>query len=530
MKRITTNIRLGMILMFGSLCFQSCEYQNNTNASDSSQEMTISRTSDYSVEISYLPVEDSSITEIVNDEFLIQKGVEGANINVSTVEGIVTLTGKAQSILEKERAVNITQSIKGVRGVIDKIDVAESERSDEDLQILVGQALVRNPSTELLDLTPKIGNSTVTLNGSVESWQEKFIAERVVKDISGINSVDNNIIVHEREFRPDSEIKKDIESILDWDIRVDNELIDVNVENSVVYLSGIVGSVAEKTLAKQLSMMTSVKDVVHDELTVERWARDDETRKSKYSFRSDDEIKSAISDIFLYDTRISRYNLDIFVEDGSVTLTGVVSNINAKEVAEQDASNIVGVWNVKNLIKVEEPSQIQDSLIQANVENAFITDPYLENYEIGVTVSDGNLLLSGVVDNSFERNRAKQIASYIKGITKIDNDLSVNDGNYMPYVYDYSFHTYYVQDEVRTEFENIKTDNEILADTEEQIYWSPFVNEEEVEVTVDNGVITLRGTVLTPRERMLAEKNAYEAGAISVTNDIYVAYGPNPIN
>jgi len=510
--------------------FQGCVQKNQDTTGTEDQDMIITRISDYSVNIDYVPVEDSAITNAVKDEIFIQKGVDNTHLNISTMDGIVKLEGEVNNILERDRAANIAQAIKGVRGVINEISVVSKEISDADILVLLRQALVRNPTTEKIDITPSVVDGKVILNGSVESWQEKRIAGYVAKGVSGVQSFENNLIVDQESFRPDSEIETDVSSMLEWDTRVDNEMIDVNVEDATVYLSGIVGSVAEKTHAKNLAMMSGAKDVVHHELIVERWARDTEMRKSKYIYRSDNAIKEAINDVLLYDPRVNRFQINVGVEDGSVTLVGVVTNMNAKDVAEQNAKNIVGVWNVNNRIEVKPPEMIEDSIAERNVEVTISSDPYLEKYEITANVTDGKLLLTGLVDNSFEKNRAEQISSYVKGITDIDNELAIDGENYMPYVYDYSFHTYYPQDKVETEFENIKTDNEILSNTEEQIFWSPFVNEEEVDVSVDQGIVTLSGTVQTPRERIHAEKNAYEAGAITVENEITVAYGPNPAN
>jgi osmotically-inducible protein OsmY len=59
------------------------------------------------------------------------------------------------------------------------------------------------------------------------------------------------------------------------------------------------------------------------------------------------------------------------------------------------------------------------------------------------------------------------------------------------------------------------------------------VDSEEVSVTVDDGVVTLTGTVDTWSERQSAEENAYEGGAKDVMNDLrvnYRGYGPYDYN
>jgi len=513
-----------------SVYFLGCEQAQRDTTSDDIDDITVTRVTDYEINIEYESVKDSAITQALIEELYLQNGVSNKNIAISTNEGIVMLTGEVSNILQKERTVQIAQMMKGVRGVVNQIDIATSGVDDTDITLLLRQALVRNPVTESLEITPAVLNGNVTIEGEVDSWQERQIAENVIKGVKGVKSLTNNLTYETGDFRPDEEIEKDVINILDWDVRVDNEMINVNVENGTVYLSGIVGSVSEKIQAENLAMSTGVAEVVSNELSVERWARDTELRSSKYTFRTDDAIETAIYDAFSYDLRVNSFEIIADVNDGYVTLKGDVANLMAKDAAAQDAQNIVGVWGVKNMIAVDIPTIPADSTIGNNVEISYAADPYLESYEIAVNVEDGEVVLSGVVSSFFEKNRAEKIASFVKGVSSVENELTIEGNNILPYVYDYSYQTFYPKDEVTVEFENIKSDQEILADTKDQIYWSPFINEEEVQIDVEGGIVTLTGTVQTPRERLYAEKNAYEAGAITVNNDIYVAYGPNPTN
>ncbi|MCB9865013.1 MAG: BON domain-containing protein, partial [Phycisphaerales bacterium] len=65
-------------------------------------------------------------------------------------------------------------------------------------------------------------------------------------------------------------------------------------------------------------------------------------------------------------------------------------------------------------------------------------------------------------------------------------------------------------------------DLQVKQDIEDELFWSPFVDEDQVEVSVENGVATLRGTVDTLRERYNAGSNALEGGAQAVINRLQV--------
>lgn len=63
------------------------------------------------------PVTDSWITTKVKTDLLTSKNVPGTEVKVETVNGVVTLTGTVASQAEHDKAVRVTQQIKGVKRV-----------------------------------------------------------------------------------------------------------------------------------------------------------------------------------------------------------------------------------------------------------------------------------------------------------------------------------------------------------------------------------------------------------------------------
>jgi osmotically-inducible protein OsmY len=61
-------------------------------------------------------------------------------------------------------------------------------------------------------------------------------------------------------------------------------------------------------------------------------------------------------------------------------------------------------------------------------------------------------------------------------------------------------------------------DAAIEAEIRRELTWSPFVDGDDVRVTVRDGVAILDGTVDSPEERAAATENAYEGGAVRVVN------------
>ena len=69
----------------------------------------------------------------------------------------------------------------------------------------------------------------------------------------------------------------------------------------------------------------------------------------------------------------------------------------------------------------------------------------------------------------------------------------------------------------------IKTDARIQQDVLKELDWDPRVEETEVGVSVQHGVVTLSGTVTSWAKRMAAQEAAHRvAGVLDVANDIVV--------
>ncbi len=466
---------------------------------------------------------DLQITDAVEDEFLFDQAIPLNEIDVKTDSGIVRLTGTVDNILAKDRATRLAETVKGVKSVVNRIKVVPSViRSDTAIQKDVENALLMDRATESYEVDAKVKGNVVTLTGRVQSWQEKQLAEKVAKGVRGVTEVKNQIGIEYESDRPDMEIQPEIKKILRWDALVDDALIDVKVNDGNVKLTGTVGSAAEKTHATWDAWVTGVKSVDNSGLKVAKWARDEDLRKNKYTVKSDEAIENAIELAFLYDPRVFSFNVDADVDGGVATLRGKVDNLKAKRAATRDARNTVGVISVRNRIRVR-PASPTDAEIAQNVRDALKRDPFVDRYEISVTVIDGTAYLYGTVDTYFEKGQADDVASEIYGVTEVDNNLNVDAPEplvydpyvtpYYPYYYDwYDYEPYYT----------FMTDSEIKEEINDEMWWSPFVDSDEVNVTVDDGVATLTGTVDSWSESQSAVENAYEGGATWVNNKLQI--------
>jgi osmotically-inducible protein OsmY len=174
---------------------------------------------------------------------------------------------------------------------------------------------------------------------------------------------------------------------------------------------------------------------------------------------------------------------------------------------------------VKNRLKVNPDQKFEDPKIAGSVREALANDPLVDKYQIDVWVVGGVAYLSGTVDSLFEKTLAEFAASKVKGVVDVKNKLKVMDFNatiYDPLVDDFYFY------DPKLEKMGLQDETELLQDINSQLFWSPFVDADQVKVAVDGSVVTLTGTVDSRYEKEIAAKNAFDGGASMVFNNLKV--------
>lgn len=419
-------------------------------------------------------------------------------IDVVSEQGIVTLLGEVDNILAKERAAALTGTIKGVRGVINQILVNPSNtHKDQEIEEQVKSALLENPATELYDMNVRVTDGRVTLTGTVQSWQEKQLAFQVAKGVEGIIDIQDKLAVLTVRNRSDNAVKQEILQRLHHDVWINPSSVMITVRDGQVTVSGAVRSVDEKSRIISLSWVHGVTSVNGEHLKVE-WSDRKPMRRSGFHIPSDETIQNAIYDALSYDPRITNADITIEVEEGLVTLTGIVDNLQAKTTAEEDTWNTTGVYNVINLLKVRMNPNYSDENIAARVKEVFLHDPLLDHKDIMVRVNNQAISLKGTVKSRSQKSRAELLASRVKGATTVNNRLKY-----------------------AVEWQD-KSDPELRQNIKDQLWWSPFLSDHSISVQVENGVATLMGFVQSWQQRSLAEEHAFVAGARFVHNRLQV--------
>ncbi|MGY3090903.1 osmotically-inducible protein OsmY [Hymenobacter sp. UYAg731] len=456
-------------------------------------------------------VSDAAITAAVELFFLTEKGVPTHLIDVRTHAGIVELTGITDNLLARERAEEITLAVRGVRGVVNELLISTPDMPDAELNAHLAAALADDPATAGYNVQATATDGVVRVTGMVQSWAEKQLVLRVLRGVRGVRRLEtDDLVIQWGEVQnSDEEITTQIRELLDWDIRVHSALVEIRTYDRVVHLAGTVGSAAEKAQVIATANQAGASRVDARDLFVAYWALSPELRSHKYADRNDEDIAAAVRDSFLYDPRVLSFQPTIVVHNGIVTLSGHVSNLRAKKDAERDARDVVGVWDVHNLLKVRTNRFIPDLHVTHSIEQALSRDPYVGFFDFSVYVRNGKASLYGQVGSHFEQQQAGDVASGVNGVADLENWVTVaaSPGFDGFAVYNPKPNAdFALAERIRTRW-----------------FWSPSLHNQLIEVLVEKGRATLTGTVATWLDREQAAYDAYNAGARYVDNDLVVS-------
>lgn len=227
---------------------------------------------------------DTATTARVKAAFGLSKRVSAYDINVSTANAVVTLTGRAPSEDIKSLAAEIARDTEGVKEVENQIEVNPSAQPTsesvrvEDLEIrsAILESFTRSPELGGKTIDVKVENRLVTLAGNVETTAQKNGAEQAARAIDTVAGVTNNLTVTNPQAatEPPSSNPAPADPGIDLAKRVKFELyesgafdtltMNVTAEDGAITLSGTVRTRAEQLLAERIAQgLPGVKKVTN---------------------------------------------------------------------------------------------------------------------------------------------------------------------------------------------------------------------------------------------------------------------------
>lgn len=437
-------------------------------------------------------------------------GVSDHLINVTADDGVVTLSGVTHNALSADRATRVAENIRGVRSVVNTVEVRTPDRPAEEIRADVTAALKRCPAPNVQAIEVSAADGMVTLEGTVNSWREKRLAEQKAKSIRGVKGVENDLEIAYDVERTDADIRKGVETALQWDAWLNGADLDVSVNDGKVELSGSVASALQRRRAKADAWVKGVTQVGVKGVTVASEGTDSVSLSKSLPDADDESVVKAVRRAFSLDPRIDGEKIEIYAKDGVVTLGGRVRQADARRALAETARATRGVWMVRNnvgikpgMISTRDPMVEDDPRIAQRARTALLANADVHQHEIGVEVTSGVAELTGKVDSNHQKQVAEQVVSEVRGMVRVANRIDV------------------VAEETAR-----KSDEAIREDIRDELFWSPFVDGEDVTVTVRGGIVTLAGVVDTLSARRAATKNARDGGAVEVRNRLRVRVGP----
>lgn len=215
-------------------------------------------------------------------------------------------------------------------------------KTDLQLQKDVLDELKFEPSIREAEIGVAVKGGVVTLTGFVDSYAEKFSAERVAERLSGVKAVADDIKVKlpGSYQRSDTDIAHAAVNALRWDIQVPDDRIKATIEDGWIALDGEVEWQYQKWAAEgAVRNLTGVKGVTNLIAVKPKKA-------STY------EVGQKIKDSLRRHAERDADKITIEAKDGRVTLRGTVSSFAERQDAERAAWQAAGVTKVDDFIAV----------------------------------------------------------------------------------------------------------------------------------------------------------------------------------
>ena len=216
---------------------------------------------------------DSDIQKDVLAELNAEPNLKNDDLTVGVRDGVVTLAGYVDSYADKWRAERVVSKVKGVKAVVNQLEVklsSSSQRTDPEIARAAVNALEWNVLVPHDRIQVVVEDGWITLRGEVDWYYQKEEAERTVRNITGIKGVSNLITV--AAVPTPSDVKQRITDTLRRGAQFDAERITVEVTGHKAILKGTVRSYAEMQDAERAARKAPGITEVENRLTVDPMA------------------------------------------------------------------------------------------------------------------------------------------------------------------------------------------------------------------------------------------------------------------
>jgi osmotically-inducible protein OsmY len=213
-------------------------------------------------------------------------------------------------------------------------------KNDAQLKSDVEQELRWDPSINSDRIGISVKNGVVELDGHVDTYYEKWAAERDAMRVSNVNAVASEIKVDlpASDTRTDADIARTATTYLEWNDLLPST-IKVQVTDGYITLKGTTEWHYQKEEAERTVRPIRGVKGVFNEITVQPQA-------NPY------DVKAKIEEAFRRNAQIDANRITVDVLDGNVTLRGNVRSWAEREEAKHAAWAAPGVTFVTDELKI----------------------------------------------------------------------------------------------------------------------------------------------------------------------------------
>jgi osmotically-inducible protein OsmY len=215
-------------------------------------------------------------------------------------------------------------------------------------------------------------------------------------------------------MKTDMQLQQDVTAELEWEPAVHSSQIGVEVKDGVVTLAGEVSSYVEKWKAEQAAQRVSGVKALAIDMTV---------KLSQLGERTDADIAGSARNALSWTKSLPADGVQVMVEDGWITLSGTVTWNYQRLDAHESVRLLPGVKGVSNQMMVKPAASA--FVVKSDIEAAIKRRAAADAGDIDVSVTGGDVTLSGEVHSWSERQLATHSAWSSPGVVKVVDRMTL---------------------------------------------------------------------------------------------------------
>jgi len=213
--------------------------------------------------------QDSDLQLAVLAELNWQPSIVAAHVGVTAQHGVVSLSGRVDSFVQKHEAEDAARRVRGVLAVANELEVQlafEHLRSDDEIATAALDRLAWDVSVPRLAIHLTVEKGWITMTGTVD-WQfQRQSAETALHTLVGVVGISNQVVINPHVNT--SNISDNIMHALHRSWFFDPQTIRVHATKGDIRLTGTVTSWHDRALAAETAWAAPGASSVTNDITV----------------------------------------------------------------------------------------------------------------------------------------------------------------------------------------------------------------------------------------------------------------------